>query len=102
MDDIRKSALGSDYVSRPSARNSSAVLDKQIDPKKMLMRRLSDLRISEISRQREFEKRAFKLKEEFNNIDKNQNGLITLDELVAFLDEQVYKMHKSTEWSKAI
>lgn len=42
-----------------------------------------------IAREREFEKVQQKLYEEFSKLDLNQDGMITLEEIVEFLTKQV-------------
>lgn len=42
-----------------------------------------------IAREREFEKVQQKLYEEFSKLDINQDGMITLEEVVEFLTKQV-------------
>ena len=42
-----------------------------------------------IAREREFERVQQKLYEEFSKLDINQDGMITLDEVIEFLQKQV-------------
>ena len=42
-----------------------------------------------IEKQREFEAAKAKLKKEFDVLDKNRDGLVTLDELQMFLNQKV-------------
>ncbi len=45
----------------------------------------------QIERQREFDANKLKLQSEFDKVDRNRDGTITLDELQAFLDQKVRK-----------
>lgn len=44
-------------------------------------------------KQREYEKMQQKLYEEFKVIDLNQDGSITLDEIISFLEHKVYLLY---------
>ena len=43
---------------------------------------------AQIEKQREFDAAKEKLQKEFNVLDKNQDGLVTLDELQQYLDQK--------------
>ncbi len=61
------------------------------DPNQMFKERFSNINTAkaQIERQREFDASKEKLSKEFNEIDINRDGLVSIEELQDFLDKKV-------------